>query len=438
MLSRSSFLILAAALLAAPLARADETVSGVCQIDDSQAATLADTLGPILAAAPCGPAKLAGRATPNHSEVVLGDDEALARALEMIRTAKTSIRMETFLLNGDAGNAIATELIAKHREGVDVQLLLDPNALETNTFVGSVLNPDGINTAVYERLAVAGVDVRTYNVLALPSAMFTIRAQHAKLLLVDGREAMMGGTNFDKDVNHDVDVVLQGPAVDDLAMNFDEGWQYAGGDPAPNPYDGSTECAPSAALAGSPAPNSDVRILATAPGRSSKDDVVSAIRNAKTSIWLEMYGLTDSKVIKELLKAKQRGVDVRVVLYDDLSRGVFSPFSGDYDNLGATLSLANHETDAVPVKLFEDLPNGQMHTKMMLVDGQTAYLGSTNYTSQEFGGVHNYVAAIHGGDVVNAFTAMFNDDWANHASDEHVKEAVDFHNQSMNNGSGRP
>lgn len=241
----------------------------------------------------------------------------------------------------------------------------------------------------------------------------------------------MGGTNFDKDVNHDVDVVLQGPAVDDLAMNFDEGWQFAGGEPAANPYDAATECAPREAAAGSPSPNSDVRILATAPGRSSRDEVVRAIRNAKTSIWLEMYGLTDSKVIAELRKAKQRGVDVRVVLFDDLNRGVFSPLGGDYDNFGTTLELANHDTDAVPVKLFEKIPHGQMHTKMMLVDGKTAYLGSTNYTPQEFGGVHNYIAAIQGPEVVDKLTAMFSDDWENHSSDKSVKEAIEFHNQNM-------
>jgi phosphatidylserine/phosphatidylglycerophosphate/cardiolipin synthase-like enzyme len=42
--------------------------------------------------------------------------------------------------------------------------------------------------------------------------------------------------------------------------------------------------------------------------------ITNAIDNAKQSVWLEMYLLTDRSVIRALEEAAHRGLDVRVML----------------------------------------------------------------------------------------------------------------------------
>lgn len=408
-----------------------EPDGGVCTPDSADSTgALASDLGAVFEAPTCGPVALSARSTKSHVDVIVGDDEALARALTMIGSATSTVQIETFLLNGPAGNAIADALIAKRKQGLEVQVLLDPNALQTAGMVAGILNPNGINTAVLERLRAGGIDVRSYDVQTMPSSAFTVRAEHAKLLVVDGRAALMGGTNFDRDVNHDLDLALEGPAVDDLVANFNEGWSAAGGRVARDPYAGASSCDGRAARPGEVAPNARVRVLSTGPGaRTSKSEILRAIDGATTRVSLEMYGLTDSDVVASLQAAKARGVDVKVILFDDVDSLFFAPLSGNYDNSGAMMELANKVTEAVPVKLYENILGGQMHTKMLIVDGKTSYLGSTNYTHQEFSGVHNYVVEVTGGPAIAKLTDAFEDDWKNHATDTKVNLWVERRRQ---------
>lgn len=146
---------------------------------------------------------------------------ALAKRIEMIREAKKSIELETFIFTPDkTGKAIITELIAKAREGVKVRLLLDKSitVIQFDEYYAKIAQEKGIEIRYYRRA------------IDLSSAQFR---NHRKLLVVDGEQAVVGGRNiadeyFDlhEEFNyHDRDIWVSGPIVKGMRDSFDAYWK---------------------------------------------------------------------------------------------------------------------------------------------------------------------------------------------------------------------
>ena len=104
--------------------------------------------------------------------------------------------------------------------------------------------------------------------------------------------------------------------------------------------------------------------------------LVSAISGAKQTIDVEMYLLTDHAVINGLESASHRGVKVRVMLEGHpYGQGAVTPQE--------TISkLKAAGIDAKTTNPAYTLT----HTKLMLIDGQTAFISSANYTFTALGG----------------------------------------------------
>lgn len=351
---------------------------------------------------------IARRATKNHLELVVGDEATLEKALELVRSATDVIRFETFLLNGRHGEKLVDALIERHREGVRVEVLMDPNALKRGGFVASVLNFEDRNGVLRRRLQAAGIEIREFEKSTMPSMTIGIRAEHAKLLAVDDRVALFGGTNFDDEENHDFNFVVRGPGVHDFVHHFRDAYSATG-----------VEAAPLIAASAWPVSNGSLRVLSTE--QAMKAEVLRAIRDARESIWLEMYGLTDDDVMQALVEARSRlGSDrVRVLLFDNVNfPAPFAMLRSDYPNAGALATLASVD-EPVDVRLLPSPRNGKVHSKAMIVDGRSAYVGSANYTPQEFRTVHNYIGVVEGAEPLAAIRAAFEADWAR-ASDKKV------------------
>lgn len=375
---------------------------------------------------------IARRSTENHLELVVGDAQALESALALIRSARTVIRFETFLLNGRHGDALVDALIQKHREGVRVEVLVDPNGLERVGVIAGVLNVYDKNGERRRRLEAAGITVKKFRKKTMRSMTFGVRGEHAKLLSIDDSVALFGGTNFDDEENHDFDFVVRGPAVRDFVVHFRDSFESAGAASfpvilEPRPEDART-------------PNGTVRVLSTGPGdRSPKDEILRAIRDADESVWLEMYGLTDDDVIEALQDARIRlGADkVRVMLHDNVMwPDPLAMLNSDYPNGPATWTLAGSE-QPVDVRLLPSPRGGKVHTKALLIDGKTAYLGSANYTKQEFRAVHNYVGVVEGAEPIAALRAAFEHDWAR-ASDKRIRQWREWRERDRYNATNGP
>jgi phosphatidylserine/phosphatidylglycerophosphate/cardiolipin synthase-like enzyme len=119
-----------------------------------------------------------------------------------------------------------------------------------------------------------------------------------------------------------------------------------------------------------PVHSADIEACFAPPLPGSCDPLITVLRsinNARTSIRVQMYTLTLEEVVSALLRAKRRGVDVRVII----DRGQLH----DRDDSFRVASLA---AGGVPV-LVDTVP-GLMHNKVMVIDGETILTGSFNYT----------------------------------------------------------
>lgn len=223
------------------------------------------------------------------------DEDALKGVLADINKAKTKIQFENFLFNGAHGQAIANALIAKHKQGVEVQVLLD----------GLMSKKDG--EKLVKQLRAAGIEVHYYSPKAMnaPSLQTPYSVEHAKLVVLDDTIAWVGGVNFDDEINRDMMSRIEGPAVRDLQKTFEEGWQNAGGTVKPPKT--------------TPRPVGDVWVGVSQTGpkeQSTRTQVLNELKAVgkgdTVDIW--MMDLGDPQVLDALEAAHKRGAEIKVLL----------------------------------------------------------------------------------------------------------------------------
>ena len=108
---------------------------------------------------------------------------------------------------------------------------------------------------------------------------------------------------------------------------------------------------------------------------AGESPITGAIRGAQKSVWLEMYLLTDRNVISALEEDANRGVDVRVMLEPHPVGGGSSP-SRTVDQLRAAGIKAQ----------YTDPSFSLTHEKGMIIDGNTAFIMTSNFTRSALGG----------------------------------------------------
>lgn len=144
---------------------------------------------------------------------------------------------------------------------------------------------------------------------------------------------------------------------------------------------------------------------------AGESPIVNAIGSAKKSVWLEIYILSDRNVIRALEEAANRGLDVRVML-EPHPYGTSSP-QRVMDQLQATGIKVQTTNTAFALT----------HEKGMIVDGNTAYIMTSNFSRSALGGYgsssqysdstnREYDIIDTNGQDVQAVTAIFNADWS--------------------------
>jgi cardiolipin synthase len=192
-------------------------------------------------------------------------------------------------------------------------------------------------------------------------------SDHNKMVIVDGTRAWLGGMNLGREYRfewHDLMVEVRGAVVGSLDEDFRRVYAHAGvlGDLG---YLGALLSAkPKRAAA--PGDWIPVRLLPTRTGwKPLSTAVLGSIRKAEHHIYVENPYLFDKRVTGELVRARRRGVDVRVILprVNDFKAGARS-------NLVTANYLMAHG-----VRVF--FYPGMSHVKALQVDGWSC-LGSAN------------------------------------------------------------
>ena len=286
----------------------------------------------------------------------------LARYLQLINQAQSSISITTFIFANDPVGVILIEaLTQKAAAGVKVRILVD--------YLGALLLRYPALTA-YKK---SGGKIAFF--MPLLQGPFRGRLNlrnHRKLMIFDQQVALLGGVNLaqeylgslpDKRSWVDLSVQVSGPCVQDLAIIFEQDWSFAM--QVPLQRLSVTKSSPVFQT------GSSAQIVASGPdiiGDPLYDILLSSIFSAREEILIATpYFIPDESLTKALELAAKRNVIVKVLLpatsnhrLADLARGSF---------------IRQLQEVGVQFHFFKTM----IHAKAVLIDENTAILGSANF-----------------------------------------------------------
>ncbi len=297
-----------------------------------------------------------GPRTPARLTPLFDSEPAYRALLDLIAGARCRVDLMIFGWDDDeAGRTVAAALVERARAGVRVRLMVDRGGYvlgEGNARVGL-----GLPTFLDALQAEPNI-----RVIEAPDPCF--RFDHRKVAVVDDRVVWTGGmilTAPSLTRWHNFAFLAEGAAiVPQYAALFADRWAELGGEAAP---------AGPGPIEGPPVvPNAAVRMVRTDIGhRSLKEAVYGAVDAARHHIYIENPYVSDQILVKKLVAASRRGVDVRAVLTVRGNVPVMNKFS--------TLAANSLLRGGARVYLYPAMT----HVKAMSVDGTLAYLGTGNF-----------------------------------------------------------
>jgi cardiolipin synthase len=280
---------------------------------------------------------------------------------EAVRDARRHIHLEYFIVHGDETGKRLLELLTKQAgAGVEVRLLYD--AIGSRKLRGRTLGP----------LRQAGGRCSAFLPLSLLRRRIQINMRnHRKLAAIDGRVGFIGGSNIGDEYLgknpwfgywRDASLRLEGPAVAGLQQIFVEDWDFACGETIQGEeYFPDLE----------PVGDDVVQIMESGPDQelnSIRELFFAAISSAEERLWIATpYFVPDGGILDALRLAGYSGVDVRVLC--PFKPDHLLPFYAGRYYFADMLSAG--------VKIYQ-YTKGMIHSKLILVDGKWASLGSAN------------------------------------------------------------
>jgi cardiolipin synthase A/B len=352
---------------------------------------------------PCDPefVRVAGELTGapvsegNNAELLVNGDQIFPVFLATIRGAQSTVNLLTYVYwRGEIADQVAEALCERARAGVEVNVLLDA--------LGAV-KMDG---ELIEEMEEAGVCVRRFR----PPRPYAMRRltnrNHRKILVADGQVGMIGGVGIaeewtgnaeDPDHWRDTHLRVLGPVVAGLQGAFAENWLEATGDvlvgvgylpelPPVRAGGGLMQVVRSSAGVG----DSNVEAL-----------YYMAIASARRSIDLTAaYFAPRPAFVEALVRAAQRGVDVRILVPGPHIDKNFVRIAGR--GVYARLMQCG-------VRIWEYQPT-MLHAKTMVVDGMWSSVGSVNFDNRSFQLHDEATLCVHGEELAGLLRRQLEDD----------------------------
>ena len=297
----------------------------------------------------------------NRVEVLTNGEATFGALMEALRGARESIHLEYFsIAHDELGDAVREILCAQAQRGVTVRVLYDA--------VGSW----GMGHDFAKLLKDAGAEVAPFSPVALPMLRrdFNFR-NHRKIAVTDGTVGFLGGLNIgDMYLGksrlgfwRDTHLKIQGEGVGELQKIFLRDWSFAT----------RTKLSPEGLFppGAEDLPESPLQIVPSGPDsewNAVEQGYFTLIASAQRRLWLSTpYLVPTDGILSGLISAALGGVDVRLVIpsYPD-HRTVYWASKSFLDPLlraGARVFLYK---------------KGFTHAKVIIVDDETASVGSTN------------------------------------------------------------
>lgn len=290
---------------------------------------------------------IVGRATPcPYCDIVGAAIDAAGRTVDVL--------LSTLVVDGDP---LVDRLFAAVDRGVAVRVLLDQSSFEPSITAR--------NSLAVDYLVARGVEAK----LDDPEV-----TTHAKLVVIDRSTVVVGSTNWNRYAlfeHRQADV-----RVDDerLARAFGGFFDRLWSDPAvplPLSFDG-VEGPPAGAAAIVALPDAGASTLYASVTGDLLARAAASVHAVlyRVSIYPQYADSATTALVRALLGAARRGLDVRVVI-DDCS---FYADSAE-ENLESAIFLVQNGID-----VRFDAPETTTHAKLLVIDGATVVLGSTNWS----------------------------------------------------------
>lgn len=299
------------------------------------------------------------RPIPGNAIGLLFDGpETFEAMLELIRRATRWIHFDNYIIRDDAtGRRFADALIARARDGVRVRLSSD--------WLGSF----GTGRRFWNTLREAGVAVRLFNRPRLFDLPSLLSRNHRKLVVADGRTAIVGGLCIGDEWAGDPDrgrppwrdtaVRIEGPAAAAVDGAFARTWREIG-DPLPEDELAATV---------DPCGDSEVRVLVGEPVRERAYRVTELLLAAAAErVWItDAYLVAPQRLYRSLMDAAIEGVDVRLLV----------PGTSDLPFVRNLTRFGYRDLLRAGLRIFEWV-GPMLHAKTVVADNRWVRVGSSN------------------------------------------------------------
>lgn len=295
--------------------------------------------------------------------LLIDGDAAFDTMLTAMAAAEHSLLVQFFIFHDDGlGRRVQQILLQRAAAGVRVCVLFDS--------VGS----HDLPRHYVDTLRAGGVAIHPFATRRWRNRFQLNFRNHRKIVVVDGARAFIGGLNVGDEYLglkpplapwRDTQLDIRGPAVADLQQLFANDWQWITGSKPP--------------LLTTPPCDNGATALVVASGPADPQETGSlfftaAINAARQRLWLSTpYFVPDRAVLVALQLAVLRGVDVRVLI----------PSRPDHRTVFLASTLHAHHALRAGIRIFRYQP-GFLHQKALLIDDDSAAIGSMNLDSRSF------------------------------------------------------
>lgn len=294
-------------------------------------------------------------------DFLVDGDNFFPRFVDVVTSARESVDIRAYIFdNDDVAMTIAELLKRRSKEGLDIRVLFDG----LGTIMAGSEQSGSLPADHQPPLSIRAHLTHDSHIKVRSVKNTWLTGDHVKTMIVDRRVAFLGGMNIGREYRydwHDLMVEITGPVVDEINHEFRSAWAQAGlfGDFGRMFSIGSDDL-------NSDATGYPLRLIYTRPGHQEIYTLQrDAIRRSRRYIYIENAYFTDDILLRELIKARGRGVDVRVIIPLETDRGVITRNIA----LAANIMLAN----GIRVYIYP----GFTHAKAAIFDGW-ASMGSAN------------------------------------------------------------
>lgn len=315
------------------------------------------------------------------------ENDVCKSLLNLINSSNQAIDFAIYGIGGE--DAIFNALVNAQKRGVIVRGVVDATQDNINIYQET--------DKLAQTLKTIKNDYSSSTKMGNPTSQdfkfdITNAIMHDKFFIIDGKVVWTGSTNVSStcmNYNANNSIVLNSPEIANLyTQEFDQMYEKELFHDSKKPIENNENIKIGDTL---------VSVYFLPIHNPINQQIKPLIKNAKKSIDIEIFFLTHKGIINELIEARKRGVEIRVIVDASSASNQFSKYP----------ELRKNEI-LVKVENW----GGKMHKKSMIVDNEIFVIGSMNWTTSAQYHNDENVLVIQNPAIAQQATKEFNRLWA--------------------------